>query len=111
MNQDQLKVIELRYDLEGKFPHPGPLDTWVFLVTEIGEVGDAMLRLGYGELEYLRNSQKDPDIKHELGDVMLMLCTLANHFNIDLSEAVRERIDHFRGKYDIAELYGTAKDT
>jgi len=99
MTEDQLIVKWLRKDLEGHWPHPGPLDTWVFLVTEIGEVGDAMLRLGYGELEYLRNSQKDPDIKHELGDVYLMLCTLANHFDIDLSEALEERAAHFKEKY------------
>lgn len=108
MTKDQYEVAQLREDLEGHWPHPGPLDTWVFLVTEIGEVGDAMLRLGYGELEYLRNNQKNPDIQHELGDVYLMLITLANHFDINLSCALQDRIDHFREMYDITGLHGKA---
>jgi len=49
-----------------------------------------------------------PDINHELGDVYLMLITLANHFDINLSCALQDRIDHFREKHDPAGLHGKA---
>ena len=85
INIDQKKVARLRKALEGIWPHPSVFDSWAFVVTEVAEVGDALLRSGYGENSYKRNREKEMDLPGELADVYFMLITLANHLDVDLS--------------------------
>jgi len=106
----QKAVRELRMAITDKWPHPPPFDSWAFAVTELAEVGDVLLRMNlFGKKEYIRNNEKpatSEDLARELGDVMLMLCTLANHFDIDLKYELRGRIHHFAGKYGEHIFYG-----
>lgn len=106
----QKVVRELRKAIVDRWPHPPPFDSWAFTVTELAEVGDVLLRMGLlGKKKYIRNNEKPAtreDLARELGDVMLMLATLANHFDIDLSYALRGRIDYFAGKYGEVIFYG-----
>ncbi len=62
-----------------------------------------MMRAGYSEAQYSRNHDKAPDIEHELGDVYLMLATLATLLDVDLDAALDKRIEHFRNKYGATE--------
>lgn len=92
---------EIARDWPNCWPHPTTLDSWVFLVTEVGEVGDALIRQGYGERSaYSRNRDKHPDLQKELGDVYLMLCTLATHLGVDLDEALDEVIYALKRKHN-----------
>lgn len=106
----QRAVRELREALMGKWPHPPPFDSWAFTVTELAEVGDILLRMDLlGKKKYVRNNEKPStreDLARELGDVMLMLATLANHFDIDLACALRGRIDFLACKYGEQIFYG-----
>lgn len=103
MNKDHHEVRVLREDLDGIWPHPDIMDSWAFLVTEVAEVGDALLRMGYGSKTYTRNTWKEPDLSGELADVYLMLLTLVNHFGYDLSTLLQAKIRQFRRKHEIEE--------
>jgi len=106
----QKAVRELRSAIADRWPHPPPFDSWAFAVTELAEVGDVLLRMNlFGKKEYARNNAKPAtkeDLARELGDTMLMLATLANHFNIDLALALEWRINYFADKYGEHIFYG-----
>jgi len=93
-NRDQQRVVDLRQLLKDDWPHPPVLDAWAFLVTEVAELGDVLLRLGFGQQEYVRHHDKEPNVANELADVYLMLCTVANHLGVDLSFALEARTKH-----------------
>lgn len=90
-NEDQQRVADLRQTLKDDWPHPPVLDAWAFLVTEVAEIGDALLRLGFGQKKYARHHDKEPNIAAELADAYIMLCTVANHLGVDLSLALEAR--------------------
>lgn len=101
LSKAQQKVALLRLDIGDKWPDPNVLDSYIFLVSEIGEVGDALLRSNHGHrTDYSRNNTKYVDVAAELGDVYLMLCTLATSLGISLDDALQGCIDKLRTKYD-----------
>jgi NTP pyrophosphatase (non-canonical NTP hydrolase) len=109
-SSSQWAVIGLREDIGDKWPNPGIMDSYVFIVTEVGELGDALLRTGYGlRGTYVRNRVKEASIKNELGDVLLMLCTLATELGIDLDEALQGCINFLRSKHGATEPSGEAQ--
>lgn len=75
------------------FALPTVRDAWLFLVTEVAEVGDCLIRLGYGETGYTRANDKEPDVAKELGDSAVMLCTLASLLGVDLEAAVEHSLE------------------
>ena len=101
MNNAQQAVADLRKKVEGSlWKEPDAMDTWAFLVTEVAEVGDILLR--FERPEYYRNTSKDADrakLIYELGDVMVMLATLANIYNIDLDNACYVTINKLLTKH------------
>lgn len=99
-HKGQRDVAALRVVIGDKWPHPDAMDSWAFLVTEVGEVGDALLRYGYGTKQnYSRNNEREADLVKELGDVYMMLCTLATCLEIDLGEALQERVVYLKEKH------------
>lgn len=99
-HKGQQQVADLRETIGDKWPHPDAFDSWAFLITEVGELGDALLRRGYGALSYyVRNNPREADLAKELGDVYLMLCTLATRLEIDLGEALQERVTYLKEKH------------
>jgi len=101
LSKAQQKVALLRLDIGDRWPDPDVMDSYVFLVSEVGEVGDALLRQNYGHRgDYSRTRAMTDDIPHELGDVFLMLCTLATCLGIDLDSALQGCIDKLREKHD-----------
>ena len=88
MNDMQDFVANMRRKLEGKWPHPDAKDSLLYTFTELAEVADVLLRISNPDH---KRTHPLPDLMahlwKELGDVQLMLCTLANHFDIDLIEA------------------------
>ena len=103
LSKAQQTVALLRLEIGDKWPDPDVMDSYVFLVSEVGEVGDALLRAGYGHRgDYSRNNEKEVLLEHELGDVYLMLCTLATELGIDLDSALQGCIDKLRKKHGTA---------
>jgi len=79
----------MRERLKGRFPHPDSIDSWMYLVTEVAEVGDVLLRMkNPGDKRTHRNVYVplQEQLAEELGDVQLMLCTLASHHGVDLED-------------------------
>lgn len=88
------------------WPEPDVIDSYIFLVTEVGEVGDLLMRSGHSLYKYVRNSPDEatPErLAHELGDVMLMLCTLATQLGIDLEAALAVRLAAYYAKYVVGD--------
>ena len=51
-------------------------------------------------------SGKDEDIKDELADVLYWLIMLANHYQIDLADALEKKMDKNEEKYPIDKAKG-----
>lgn len=100
----QDEVQELRDAVGSRWTTPTAFDAWAFTVTELSEVGDVLIRSGYAQRDdYVRNSENPEDLheslRKELGDTLLMLCTVATRVGVNLENACRERIEHLCGKY------------
>lgn len=52
---------------------------------------------------------KEADIADELADVFYWLIMLANHYNIDLTEALDQKMDKNEEKYPIEKAKGQSK--
>jgi NTP pyrophosphatase (non-canonical NTP hydrolase) len=101
LSMAQQRVAMLRLEIGDKWPDPDVMDSYVFLVSEIGEVGDALLRANFGHRgDYSRNHAKQVDVAAELGDVFLMLCTLATTLGVDLDSALQGCIDKLKEKHE-----------
>jgi len=88
MNDMQDFVALTRRKLKGKYPHPDAKDSLLYTFTELAEVADVLLRISNPDHKRARQMvDLRVRLREELGDVQLMLCTLANHFDIDLIEA------------------------
>lgn len=95
MNGDQQTVEELYIQLGDRFFRPTTPAAWAFLVTEVAEVGDILLRQGYFG-EFVRANDKECShkrLEEELGDTMLMLCVLANLVGVNLTDALHGTTD------------------
>ena len=87
MPDAQRRVAEMRERLEGLYPHPDPMESWAYLVTEVAEVGDVLLRMQNPSHKRTHEDKEDDlyeQLCKELGDAQMMLCTLANLFKISL---------------------------
>ena len=98
----QRREALMRARLAGIFPHTNPKDSWMYLVTEVAEVGDILLRIE--NQEHKRNhpipaGELADRLIEELGDVMLMLSTLANHYDIDLDVACEASCHKLEAKH------------
>ncbi len=92
-HEGQTKVAKFRNRYEDEWYTPPPYDAWGYLVTEVAEIGDGLLRLGYGLLKRsVRTHDVQPDLSMELGDAYMMLCTLANLLCIDLNLALDQSL-------------------
>lgn len=94
-------VEQLYKDLEGKWHKPATFTAWAFLVTEVAEVGDVLLRQGHLGI-FARNHEKPSgreELIKELGDTYLMLCALANTLDVDLNDALDMSIHSIMNKH------------
>jgi len=105
----QERVDLLRVRLVDLWPHPLCVDSYVYLVTEVGELGDALLRL-YRPFD--KRSRPTPEeakrglvnvIAKEIADVELMLCTVASHLDIDIETEVFKTCEEKELKYGRTE--------
>lgn len=92
---DYQDIVAKMYESSSKLIAPEPLPAYVFLVSEMGEVGSSLMNLtpvdlGYGiSVGYVRNNPErhenpEDNIILEIGQVLMMLSALANGLGLDL---------------------------
>jgi len=90
MVQDAKKYIRRYFNERGLTYASSGLDAYLFLVSEVGEVGDAIV---HSRDEWVRNHpDKTRDLKEELADAYMMLAITADLFGVDLDEALLEKM-------------------
>lgn len=65
---------------------PDPHLQLVYLFEELGEVAESIRKLS-GNKE---RKEMQVDLEGEIGDVLIAVTTIANHYNVDLSSAVEK---------------------
>lgn len=85
-----LQIIKNYFDNKG-IPLARQYDAYIFLMSEIGEVGDALMRQREGWVR--NNPDKEVDLADELADTYMMLWLLADSYNIDLDEALKNKLE------------------
>ena len=71
---------------ERGFSDQSVLDKCLLLGEEVGELFKAIR-----QAEGLKMDNPGGDIGHELADVLIFICAIANRYNIDLDQAFREK--------------------
>ncbi len=90
MNELQRHVDEVISNFGGYWR---PFEMLAALMEEIGELSEALLAFegpkGSGSLE---------EVNEEIGDVMFALTCIANHYGIDILEALAESIEKYKSR-------------
>lgn len=108
MTQFALKLIKEYFEHRG-IPLAKGRDAYIFLVSEVGEVGDALMRLDT-ESGWVRNDpNRTANLADELADVFMMTLALADSYDVDLEDALEFKLERKRREYD--ERSKTNNDT
>lgn len=83
----QLYIKDLE-EIRG-FSSESILDKCILLGEEVGELFKAIRKVQ--GIKFDSNDTRKHDIAHELSDVLLFVCAIANRYNIDLETALREK--------------------
>lgn len=90
MEKDAKKYIRRYFEDRGLVYAEKPLDAYLFLVSEVGEVADALV---HGNADWVRNNpNKERRLDHELADAYMMLAITADLSGVDLDEALLEKM-------------------
>lgn len=82
-----------------------PKDLAISIAIEAAELMEIFQWAGPKEVaKMMENAEKIVSIKEELADVMILCLNLANTLNIDVSQAISEKIKKNKAKYP-AELF------
>ena len=65
---------------------PDPHLQLIYLFEELGEVAESIRKLT-GNKE---RKKIEADLEGEIGDVLIAIATIANHYNVDLSSAIEK---------------------
>jgi NTP pyrophosphatase (non-canonical NTP hydrolase) len=85
-----------------------PKNLAVSLCVEAAELLEPFQWLATGDQGELTSRQLT-NIRHEMADVLIYLLRLADKFNVELSTAVREKLDLNALKYPVAQVKGDAR--
>ncbi|NLY71101.1 MAG: nucleotide pyrophosphohydrolase [Clostridiales bacterium] len=87
-----------------------PKDLAISLAIEAAELLECFQWKTDDEVEALiKNPQDKKKIEEELADIAMYLYLLCNDLNIDLDEAIKEKIEINNKKYPISKSKGNAK--
>lgn len=93
--QDKIKRTFDRMTQVGEFEWPFSIEHSVlFLVSEVGELADALLR----KHPYHRNNHRNVDVAEELADVVIMAYVTGDLLGLDVDAAVGEKLQKFLSK-------------
>ncbi|ASJ09049.1 hypothetical protein A3L11_07330 [Thermococcus siculi] len=90
MNEHQARVDELVRELGGYW---GPFEMLAALMEEVGELADELLKV-----EGIKEQGSRERLEEELGDALFALACIANHYGIDMLEALRKSVDKYRSR-------------
>lgn len=89
--QDKVQIFTTDHNLSSPIEH-----RMLDLVSEVGEVSKEVLKMSnYGREEIQYNDA----FAEELGDVLYSLITVANHFEVDLEEAVHQALEKYERRF------------
>lgn len=78
------------------------------LAAEVGELMQPILWASPSEVSDFENSDEGKEhISGELADIVVNVFYLANHLNLDISTAVRKKIEHSFQRFPDKEIYTT----
>ncbi|MCF7798394.1 nucleotide pyrophosphohydrolase [Candidatus Woesearchaeota archaeon] len=84
-----------------------PKDLLIAMMSEVGELADLYRWLEPGELEtVLATPEKKTKVSEELADIFSFLIILAYKNNIDLLEALKDKLEKNKKRFDPAKMKG-----
>jgi len=102
--QDELRKIHEERDWD---QFHNPKDLLIALVSEVGELADCYRWLNEEELKNIHNDpEKKKEVEGELADIMMFLLILSRKANVDLTQAVRDKIEKVKKRYPIEKSKG-----
>ena len=78
------------------------------LTSEVGELNELFQWLTEGQSSIKDDSSKTDEIRQEIADIFIYLLRLADKLDIDIEEAIREKIEINAKKYPIDLAKGNA---
>jgi|TARA_B100001964_G_C14082967_1_gene531198 NTP pyrophosphatase (non-canonical NTP hydrolase) len=85
-----------------------PKNLVMALTSEVGELTELFQWLTEGQSSIKDDSSKTDEIRQEIADIFIYLLRLADKLDIDIEEAVREKIEINAKKYPIDLAKGNA---
>jgi NTP pyrophosphatase (non-canonical NTP hydrolase) len=85
MQQSLSEIVKAYYQYRG-LTQPNANQAYLFLVSEIGELADALVA---NQADWVRNNpERERKIEPEIGDVLMMLTVFAMEMGIDPQDAM-----------------------
>lgn len=78
-----------------------PKDTMLFFISELGELADAISR---EDSTWDRNNERNMSVGEELADILMLVLVLANHYQVDITTVLREKMARKLAKLEGKEL-------
>jgi len=75
-----IEAINWYFEKRGLLYAQDPIDAFLFLMSEIGEVADAIV---HTRGAWVRNNERERDFGPEIGDSLMMLCVTAQQRGVD----------------------------
>ena len=85
-----------------------PKNLVMALTSEVGELNELFQWLTEGQSSIKDDSSKTDEIRQEIADIFIYLLRLADKLDIDIEEAIREKIEINAKKYPIDLAKGNA---
>jgi NTP pyrophosphatase (non-canonical NTP hydrolase) len=103
------RVIAFRDEREWKKFH-NPKDLALSINIEAGELAEIFQWKTDEEIrEALKKPEKLQELKHELADIVIYCLDMAEEADIDLEQAILEKLEHNAEKYPAEKAKGSAK--
>jgi NTP pyrophosphatase (non-canonical NTP hydrolase) len=84
------EIVDAYYQYRG-MTHPDANQAYLFLVSEIGELADALVA---NQADWIRNNpDREREIDAEIGDVLMMLTVFSMEMGIDPLEAMLKKME------------------
>ena len=89
----------------GKYHNPKDLS--ISIAIEAAELMEHFQWIGQGDVgKMIKDTKKSLSITEELADVMILCLNLANNLDIDVSQAIAEKIEKNKAKYPAEQVKG-----
>ena len=108
INEIQNKLAKFAEERDWDQFH-SPKNLVMALTNEVGELNELFQWLTQEESTKKFSKEKSDEVRHEIADVCIYLLRLADKLNIDIEEAIKEKIGINTKNYPIELSKGNAK--